>query len=328
MDFNEKDYLKMYQDVQEAVNLGFFASGLEHYEKHGKKEGRKPCKPIDSSRCLEYSTKKNIHETPDQFRKASSIIYPIGNNVPFERYYYEFINNYNLFSYRTYLPIFWTEYYLRANYGGNKDMVSELQRFIDKLPKEKKYYTIVQYDDGILNDISGLDIIVYSMGCKKPGYYPIPLLSEKENTREATHPVKDIKYSFNGADTHKIRKALVNTIKSKDVTFEKVDYDRYTDILKRSIFALCPRGYGIASFRMFEAMSYSCIPVYISDEFWEPFNIPFETYGVKITENQIPDLDKILDTVDVDDMVRRGNDVYNRFFIYSMCAMEIVKTLS
>jgi hypothetical protein len=68
-------------------------------------------------------------------------------------------------------------------------MVGELQRFIDKLPKEKKYYTIVQYDDGILNDISGLDIIVYSMGCKKPGYYPIPLLSEKENTATSRDPL-------------------------------------------------------------------------------------------------------------------------------------------
>lgn len=39
--FNETIYLSMNEDVRLGVERGYFRSGLEHYELHGKKEGRK-----------------------------------------------------------------------------------------------------------------------------------------------------------------------------------------------------------------------------------------------------------------------------------------------
>lgn len=41
-EFNEKEYLHMHPDVFRAVQVGQFKTGREHYEKWGKKEGRKP----------------------------------------------------------------------------------------------------------------------------------------------------------------------------------------------------------------------------------------------------------------------------------------------
>lgn len=41
MGFNEAFYLHSYPDVANAVKLGYFASGGDHYLKHGKAEGRK-----------------------------------------------------------------------------------------------------------------------------------------------------------------------------------------------------------------------------------------------------------------------------------------------
>jgi hypothetical protein len=39
-EFNETAYLATYPDVQQAVINGQFKSGLDHYEKYGKAEGR------------------------------------------------------------------------------------------------------------------------------------------------------------------------------------------------------------------------------------------------------------------------------------------------
>ena len=40
--FIETEYLTLYPDVAAAVKAGTFKSGYEHYEKHGKSEGRQP----------------------------------------------------------------------------------------------------------------------------------------------------------------------------------------------------------------------------------------------------------------------------------------------
>lgn len=40
--FNETEYLVANPDVAEAVRIGMFISGYEHYQKHGKMEGRMP----------------------------------------------------------------------------------------------------------------------------------------------------------------------------------------------------------------------------------------------------------------------------------------------
>jgi len=45
--------------------------------------------------------------------------------------------------------------------------------------------------------------------------------------------------------------------------------------LGRSVFALCPRGYGRTSFRLYEAMDLGCIPVYIcidGSDLWLPYS--------------------------------------------------------
>jgi len=39
-EFDEEFYLRLYPDVAKAVELGTFASGKAHYEKHGRREGR------------------------------------------------------------------------------------------------------------------------------------------------------------------------------------------------------------------------------------------------------------------------------------------------
>lgn len=339
--FNNEFYFKEYPDVLAAVNNGIFKSGYDHFIKHGKKEGRKhEFKPV-----LDYEIDQvnpgwsnhltlkgwkepeqkeivlNIELVQDEFKPVQLVEYPIGNKLPFERYFEHKFNEIKPDTFRTYLPVHWCAYYVNNGYKSTK----QFQQFINSLDKSKSYFTICQYDDGILDNIEGLDLLVYSMGCNKPGYYPIPLISQPLNNSPQETVIKDIHHSFIGANTHPIREQLINEFKDEYVYFGSTP--DYYDILKRSIFALCPRGYGVTSFRMFEAMAFNCIPVYISDKFWEPLNLPFD-YGIKILPEQIKDLHEILSKVDIKVMQAKVKEVYENYFVYSQCFESIIKTLT
>lgn len=90
--------------------------------------------------------------------------------------------------------------------------------------------------------------------------------------------------SFVGACyTHPTRRELINKLSDDFLIldtgawhFEKSEdeqnklRDEYFDILSNTVYALCPRGTGPATIRMWEAMAYGCIPVFIEDT-----NLPF-----------------------------------------------------
>lgn len=348
--FKEEDYLQMYPDVMRAVLKGKFKNGLEHYQRYGQKEGRRTNlndgreridttgvqSLIGSSKLVlkgyveksrVNNDKLNIVDVPEEFKQIQNIEYPQGNKIPFERYFEQNFVEERPNTLRKYLPIHWTSYYVNNKYGKDKVAMQKLQDFIDSLPKDEKYFTIIQYDDGILNNVEGLDLLVYSMGCKKPGYYPIPLISQPLCSTPFEECEKDIAYSFFGANTHPIREQLVKELGGEYVQLTSIDYDKYIEILKRSTFVLCPRGYGITSFRMFEAIHFNAIPIYISDEFWEPFNIPFEEYGIKIRLDQIEDIYSILTKIDVVKLQKKVKEVFENYITYSSCYNQVIETL-
>jgi len=274
----------------------------------------------------ERTTTINMIETPNEFR-TMHFEYPHGNKTPFEHYFYQKFKEIKPATHRTYLPIFWTSYYVNNDYGQSEKAKKWLQQYIDSLDKTIQYFTIVQYDDGILNDLSGLDILVYSMGCKAPGYYPMPLISQPVNNNKQTESEKSIDYSFIGSNTHEIREQLIDELGNSDVMFAKIPIENYYNYLRKTKYALCPRGYGITSFRMAEAMAFGCVPVYISDEFWEPFNIPFD-YGIKVRPHQIKQIPEIIKNADYPKLKARAREVYEKYFVYSSCFNAIIYTLT
>lgn len=344
--FDNEYYYDLYPDVRKAVQRGTFKDGCHHYRKHGEKEGRQFRfvnieVAIDSVNegWSKHMTLKGYREpkrpkipscmeiVPDEFRPDMNIEYPTGNKVPYEIYFEKYFIENKPITIRYYLPIHWTAYYVNNKYGKDVVAINKLQAYIDNLDKGRKYFTVCQYDDGILNDVSGLDLLVYASGCNKGGYYPIPLLSQPYNAIPYELCKKDIEYSFVGSDTHLIRKKLEKELKSKNVRIGNITRDKYIDELKRSTFAICPRGYGVTSFRLYESMAFGCIPVYVSDEFWEAFNLPFTDYGIKITEDQIKDIPQILKSVNIKEMQAKVENYYKKYFVYSTCAENIVKTL-
>ena len=75
-------------------------------------------------------------------------------------------------------------------------------------------------------------------------------------------------------------------------------------------------------------MAFNCIPVYISDDFHEPFNLPMSEYCIKILPDQIKDISDILSNVDVTAMQAKVKHYYENYFVYSNCADSIIKTLT
>src|SRR5690606_4276283 len=49
------------------------------------------------------------------------------------------------------------------------------------------------------------------------------------------------------------------------------DVAGFEAVMSRTVFALCPRGYGKTSFRLYESMQMGCVPVYIYDDPWLPY---------------------------------------------------------
>lgn len=268
-----------------------------------------------------------IEPVPQQFRPHIKYAYPPDNDLIFEEWFFQ---HYKGSTGRTYLPVFWTSYYVNHGYGKDKKAIHELQKFLDKLDKSKKYFTICQYDDGLLNEVRHLDIKVFGMS-GHPVDYPLPLLCKPHKFRYGI--IKDLTANFIGRVTHPVRSQMLSVIKHSrefyisEKTHSLQDYCR---VIARSVFTLCPRGYGQTSFRILEALQYGSIPVYISDSHLLPHNIPFYTYGVQVKESEIGNIVEILkgiSPIEIQNKQKAIKEVYEKYFTYEGCRDVILGNL-
>jgi hypothetical protein len=280
----------------------------------------------------------NIVDVPSKFIVRTNHEYPPYNNKIFEEYFLDFFVNNNIESEYIYLPILWTNLYISRNYG-NADM-NDIQMYLDGLDKTKKYFTVIQYDDGILQNIDNLNIIVFGQGGggqkKVPDKnlgYPIPL-NCMANPHINKNRERDIFCSFVGVinGRHPIREKIKLFFDNDFMLRERVGYDIFKDVLERSVFSLCPRGYGATSFRICESLQHGSIPVYIYDKPWIPWNeeFDFESVGVLIPENKIENIKTILSELSINDIEMLRNNgclIYKEYFDFEGCAKQIIKKL-
>jgi len=270
-----------------------------------------------------------IYPIPEVFKTSTNHTYPPGNTVIFEQFFRERFEREGIVLSRKYLPIQWTNFYISRNYANN-DM-SDLQSFLDSLSRDEKYFTIVQWDDGIKNDLKDLDIKIFASG--GIGGYPIPLINQPHIKVQRD---RDIFASFIGviSGRHRVREKLRELLSNKDgyLISESCGFPKFKETMERSIFALCPRGYGKTSFRINEALNLGAIPVYIYDEPWIPFNdlIDFNEYGVLIHENEIEDIDIILKNISNEKILslqKNGKEIYEEYFTYDGCFNKIINKI-
>lgn len=257
---------------------------------------------------------------PIQWKPKQGLQYPSDNTQPFERWFMDGFTS-GMARERLYLPIQWTAIYCNNRFGADKQVIANLQTFLNTLDRSKKYYTIIQYDDGILNDVSHLDLQIFSMGGGRIDY-PIPLLCMPH--RQQGSPKRDIFASFIGRHTHPIREKVF-AIKDPAyyISDKGVKLPDYVNMLQRSLFTLAPRGYGINSFRLQEAAMSGSIPVYISDTHCIPYNLPFD-YGVVLGPDD--DIVASLANVNVGEC-QRALAKARHLFTYEGCRDMIIKNV-
>lgn len=260
------------------------------------------------------------------FKPSINVAYPPFNEIIFEEW---FLENYNgCKTDRELIPIHFTSFWVNNGYGNDSQAKLAMQSFIDSLPNDKKYQIICQYDDGVLIDWKDKDVLEFNMS-KKVGVempllcQPKPFLFSNKKTRFA---------NFIGSRTHSIRNHAdkLNGGMGYYISFEPHNIERYCEVISESLFTLCFRGYGLNSFRIAEAMQYGSIPVYISDEFIQPFDADFEQYGILIKEQDAHRIDEILNSISELEVYQKQSNIekyYNEYYTYEGAFKKIIRSL-
>lgn len=255
-------------------------------------------------------------------------VYPPNNDLIFEEWFDIVYRGCK--TDRVYLPIFWTSYYVNNDYGKNEESLKVLHFFLQDLDKLKKYFTLVQYDDGTMIDwnLLGLDVLEFNMS-KQKGCM-IPLLCQPHPYKFTTG--KKWLASFVGSRTHPIRNELERFIGKEGyyISFDQHSIETYCRVLHESVLAFCPRGYGATSFRISEALQYKSIPVYMSDEYIIPFDSNFEEYGFLVNGDVSKNIEDFMDWVSSNNIMERQNRIsinYDKYYTYESCFKHIIKYL-
>lgn len=266
-----------------------------------------------------------IQTVPDMFRPRIRVEYPPDNKQIFEEWFFDNVRPEDIPGDRVYLPVFFCSFQVNNDYGKGRKM-ADLQSFIDGLDRSKKYFTITQYDDGPLVDFKDLDIKVFGSGGGRIDC-PIPLVC-MPHPYTFNHPRRYLA-SFIGSITHPLRQQMIDVITSLPpdqsrryyIRTDRHSIEDYCKVMSQSVFALCPRGYGKSSFRICEALQYGTTPVYISDEFIEPFDESFFEFGTKIQDPT--EIHEALDYMDSNGWEREG---HQEWWYKHMYTFESLKT--
>lgn len=267
------------------------------------------------------------------FAIATNHTNPPYNHMIFEEYFCgKFLSDEPL-SPREYLPVCWTNYYISKNYCN--DNMDDVQAYLNDLDRDRKYFTVCQWDDGIVNDIDHLDLYTFASGGVGDYAYPLNCLPPLHTPQKRD---KALLCSFIGAinGRHSVRERMKSHLYSRNNVFisERTVLSHFQEIMARSVFALCPRGYGKTSFRICEALQMGIIPVYIYDDPWIPFSdvLPFESYGVLCHVDELGKLYDRLESIALDatkilELLSNGETAYNEYYSYHGCYDNVLKSL-
>ena len=279
----------------------------------------------------------DIYESTRNFRPSANypIYPPYHTGLYLEEYFLDYYINSDVKSDRILIPIFWTNYYIN-----NKCYMPDpnIQNFLNSLDPNKKYFTVSQHDDAP-REFLPPDTLSFSAGGNH-GNIPIPLIcSRMENIPNNN---RDIFCSFVGSITHPIRQNMYNALhNNKEYYFStnawtdkvsKENQNLFIDITSRSLFTLCPRGYGRTSFRLYECLQLGSIPVYIYDIPWTPFSdeIKWEDFCIMVPSTEIYNINKILYSISGEQIVKMlkcGKEVYEKYFTMESMSKNILKRI-
>ena len=243
------------------------------------------------------------------------------------------------------IPIHWTAVFNHKMGQGfhegteNHRLRSRLKDLIASLPKDKKYFTVSTHDDAPVGNYPEDCIHFYAGGNSQLGTNAIPLICSEINDKPDNQ--KLIFCSFVGSATNPVRnKALqffsnmnsyyINAFHwTPDVSSDKQKL--FLEYTSRSRFALCPRGYGATSYRLYEAMQLGAIPIYISDKHLLPWDdeLDWKDFCIVVKEqddySQVDRHIKSLTETEVRNMQDKIKEIYGLYFTIPAVYNQILK---
>jgi len=262
-----------------------------------------------------------------------------------EEFFFQFIKkdkNNHISKKIYYIPIFWTNYFMKKNYGKNIRFLKIFIKLFNFFTKKMTKFTIVQFAGGTKVPLDNT-IIFSSAGSYLSDigtnslYVPIPLISKSHKRVSVKN--KKYKVGFVGRDTHTCRQDLAQHFSAmKDYKIKIVDdynnVSEFENIMHNSIFSLCPRGTSPTSFRLYEALESGSIPIYISDEFWLPFNdsLEWEEFCIFLKPEEINRIPFIVDSLIEEskhlEMITKGKKAHKNYFTMEKTSHEIITYLN
>ena len=150
-------------------------------------------------------------------------------------------------------------------------------------------------------------------------------------------------FSFVGSlETHQIRKDIFNfNYERKDIFLKDTGgwhfYNRkmqneidYKEVLKKSLFCLCPRGTGHGTIRLFEVLKSGSIPVIISDEYKLPPGLINNINCIVISEKNILKIEKILCSINkekINSMLEGVNEYREKYLCFENFEYSILSQI-
>ena len=258
---------------------------------------------------------------------------PYHTGLYLEDYFMDFLFKNKPNTGRYFIPVSWTSYY------NNMMPRNILQAFLNSLNQNLPYYVVCQHDDAPIEKLPP-NTLIFSAGgnYSGPNCIPLPLICSSLKKPDKTD--KDIFCSFVGSGTHEIRNELFKTWKDdKDFLFTQGGWDikvsedklnHFITVTNRSKFALCPRGYGKSSFRLYEAMQIGAVPVYVSDDHYLPWTdeLDWNDFCVLVQQKDIPNLKNILSSIDdvkYNSMLNKAKQIYDTYFTLEGMTNNILK---
>jgi Exostosin family len=156
--------------------------------------------------------------------------------------------------------------------------------------------------------------------------------SENSYIRHRHGEPKNLLFSFMGRRGCRVRARLIDEPYNRSDVFvrdttayrhwgdSEVDREQaqrdYADILARSHFALCPRGAGFGSIRLFEVMEMGVAPVLLADRYALPVGPDWDSFLLRIAEKDYARLPEVLERHVAESAERgqRARSAWEEFF--------------
>jgi hypothetical protein len=229
-----------------------------------------------------------------------SVTYP-SHNVGFkdaEELYLEYLNNHpNVLTSVPgeadwhCLPVFWTHWLVDHKFGtvDLHRLQAECRRVIID---DSKTFTIHEYAEQPKVDIG--KTVAFLGSRTSPTGIDVPLLCAPHFF--SPRPKRYLASFVGNLKTHPIRREMEELFKSRsDVHIAGgggTDY--FVQMMLESYLALCPRGYGGASYRFYEAMQLGAVPLLIGNIDHRPFKEFLDWEAVSFFVHSVQEADEVL----------------------------------